>query len=213
MKNHHSKQKLEKYLGQDFKEYLPVLGFSCAYILAFGLFFLTKGNYEFLWYVLVMVVLLGFLLATLKYTKLSPLAVWGLSIWGFLHMAGGSLPVAGDVLYAYKIFPFFDRGGEFFILKFDQVVHFFGFAVATLVMYEILKSRWRGGLGSLLFVAGLTGIGLGALNEIVEFMAVVFLASSGVGGYFNTGLDLVFNGLGALLVVGIIFIKKRVKNK
>ena len=100
----------------------------------------------------------------------------------------------GDtVLYGYKIFPFIDKGGEFYILKFDQVVHAFGFAVATLVMYEIIRPRWRGSRGLLSFVAFLGGMGLGALNEIVEFVAVLVFPATGVGGYFNTGLDLVFN--------------------
>jgi putative membrane protein len=52
-------------------------------------------------------------------------------------------------------------------------------------------------------------MGLGALNEIVEFAAVVASPSTGVGGYYNTALDLVFNGLGATLaVIGAALIGK-----
>ena len=44
----------------------------------------------------------------------------------------------------------------------------------------------------------LGGMGIGALNEIIEFAAVVIFGQTGVGGYWNTALDLVFNLLGAI---------------
>lgn len=47
----------------------------------------------------------------------------------------------------------------------------------------------------------LMGCGFGAINEIVEFLAVVALPETGVGGYANTLLDLVFNFVGALSAV------------
>jgi putative membrane protein len=145
------------------------------------------------------------LLGTITHTKLSLVSVWGLSLWGFLHMAGGGIPVGDGVLYGHIIYPIIDRGGEFVIFKFDQLVHFFGFGVATLVMYEIIKPRWRGSLGLLAFVVALAGMGLGALNEVVEFMAVVFMPETGVGGYYNTGLDLVFNAIGATVVALVLY--------
>ncbi len=41
-------------------------------------------------------------------------------------------------------------------------------------------------------------MGLGVLNELIEFSAVLVFPDTNVGGYFNTALDLVFNTLGAL---------------
>jgi hypothetical protein len=41
-------------------------------------------------------------------------------------------------------------------------------------------------------------MGLGALNEIIEFSAVMLVPNTNVGGYYNTALDLAFNGLGAV---------------
>lgn len=51
-------------------------------------------------------------------------------------------------------------------------------------------------------VAGvwLMGMGLGALNEVVEFVATLVQPQSNVGGYRNTGFDLVFNMLGSGVV-------------
>jgi len=40
---------------------------------------------------------------------------------------------------------------------------------------------------------------IGAVNEIIEFAAVVLFQADGVGGYHNTCIDLVANLLGAIV--------------
>jgi hypothetical protein len=40
-------------------------------------------------------------------------------------------------------------------------------------------------------------VGLGALNELIEFTAALIMAQTNVGGYLNTGWDLVANFVGA----------------
>lgn len=193
-----------------FKKYIHPIIFSLLYFGGFSVYYLFIGDREFLWYVAVMIFFICLIIGTIKYTKLSLLAVWGLCLWGLLHMAGGGLVVGEEVLYAYRIFPFLDLGGEFYILKFDQVVHVFGFAVATLVMYEIVVSKWVGSRNLLIFVVVLTGMGLGVINEIVEFMAVVIFPETGVGGYYNTLLDLIFNTLGSIMVATYLCFKKHI---
>ncbi len=152
-------------------------------------------------YVGVLVFFSVLILATLKKTNFDYITLWGLSIWGLLHMSGGSLRIGDNVLYALEVFRFLEVG-DTYVLKFDQVVHAFGFGVTTLVAYHLLKpriSKMHKGLlyGLCVFIA----MGAGALNEIVEFLAVVILPKTGVGGFYNTGLDLVFNGLGSLIAV------------
>jgi glycopeptide antibiotics resistance protein len=50
-------------------------------------------------------------------------------------------------------------------------------------------------------------LGVGTVNELVEFLAVVFLnAEEAVGGYFNNSLDIVFNTIGSLLATVLIYI-------
>lgn len=183
--------------------------FTALYLLAFGAYYVSIGDYEFLWYVLVVVLIAGIVVWTLPKSKFSAWVLWGLAIWGFLHMAGGGIQVGDGVLYAYRIIPLFDGGDEFFILKFDQFVHFFGFGVSALLIYELLRNRMKGGyLGVMLFVSWAGSMGLGALNEIVEFIAVVTFPETGVGGYFNTALDLVFNALGALVGIFVAYLRE-----
>ncbi len=49
------------------------------------------------------------------------------------------------------------------------------------------------------------GMGAGALNEVIEFMAVLIFPETGVGGYYNTAGDLTANLIGSLLA--LIYIK------
>ena len=47
-------------------------------------------------------------------------------------------------------------------------------------------------------VVALASMGLSVVNELIEFSTVVYIGSTGVGGYVNTLLDLLFNSLGAV---------------
>jgi len=187
-------------------EWFVVL-FNLAYIIPFTLFYLSIKNYEFLWYVLVLV---GFALLiglTLRKTNFDYLALWGLTFWGLLHMAGGGLIVGDGVLYALEIWKIANVGDTYFI-KFDQFVHAFGFGVSTIVAYQLLKPRVKKmHLGLLYGLCVFIAMGAGALNEVVEFMAVVVATETGVGGYFNTGLDLVSNMIGSFIALFIIHLK------
>jgi hypothetical protein len=52
-------------------------------------------------------------------------------------------------------------------------------------------------------------MGLGAVNEIIEFAAVLGLPDTNVGGYLNTGLDLVFNAIGAIIAMALAALLER----
>jgi len=195
------------------RKYRSVLIFSLLYVIGFSAYYIAIKDFEFLWYVFVLVALFALILSTLHRSQFPPYIVWGLSLWGLLHMAGGGVVVGGKVLYAHILIPLFNGGGELVLLKYDQVVHAFGFGVATLVVYHLIrpylneKVNWKV-LYPIIIVAGM---GLGALNEIIEFGAVLFFPETGVGGYMNTALDLVFNTLGACVaIIGVyIFGKKK----
>ena len=57
------------------------------------------------------------------------------------------------------------------------------------------------------------GMGLGSLNELIEFAATLTVPETNVGGYINTGWDLVANFVGALTAVTLIWIRDRYKNR
>lgn len=186
--------------------YKWVLVFNLLYIIPFTIYYLSRLDFEFLLYVGVLIFFLVFVITTLRKTHFDSVVLWGLSIWGLLHMLGGGVPVGDTVLYGLTLIPLYDGGGEFVLLKYDQVVHAFGFAVATIVVYQLLRQSWKtdGSKRVLYIVSALGGMGLGVINEIVEFTAVLLVPDTGVGGYVNTSLDLVFNTLGALCALVFI---------
>lgn len=162
-------------------------------------------NKEFVFYFVVMSLLIAALLAVHLRVRLHTGALWGLSIWGMAHMAGGLMPIPTSwsvhgnthVLYNWWLVPG--------LLKYDQVVHAFGFGLVTWICWQGLQGAFaaRGisikpTIGLLvLCVAG--GMGFGAANEVVEFIATLTLPGTNVGGYANTGWDLVANLTGCLI--------------
>ncbi|WP_419195395.1 hypothetical protein [Engelhardtia mirabilis] len=175
------------------------LAVAAGYVLIAAPYAWMRDNSEFLMYVAVLVVIGAGVLALHRRVGLHPGAVWGLVAWGAMHLGGGLLRLAdlgladgGDeVLYGLWLVPG--------LLRYDQLVHALGFGLCTWLCWQGLRARLadpRPSFGLLLLCA-LGGMGLGAANEIVEFMAVLALPETGVGGYENTAWDLVFNFIGA----------------
>ena len=186
---------------------IRVAGFTAVYMLAAVGGVLATGNSEFLFYIIVMLLLGGLVAVVHLKVGLPESALWALSIWGLAHMAGGLVPVPESwpvhgpnrVLYSLWLIP--DR------LKYDQFVHAYGFGVTTWICWLGLKSSFEGEgvrveptLGRLLLVWA-AGQGFGALNEVIEFVATLLVPETNVGGYTNTGWDLVANLVGASIAV------------
>jgi hypothetical protein len=190
---------------------VPVAAFTLTYLVTALVIALLKGNLEFLFYIVVMLVLIGCVWRVDHYVGLSAGVLWGLSLWGLAHMAGGLLVVPGGwpvsaesrVLYTLWLIP-----GR---LKYDQVVHAYGFGMTTWVCWQGLRAaiRRRGGdaapTGGLLVLAAAAGLGFGALNEVVEFIATLLVPETNVGGYRNTGWDLIANLCGASVAAALIW--------
>ena len=185
---------------------------NIAIVIVFSWYYLQALNYEFLAYAGTISVVTAVLFGTLKWTRFSTGIIVGVTIWGLLHMLGGSIMTADGVLYAYRIFPFFDGGGEFYILKMDQVVHAFLYGVVGLMFLHLLREIV--GIKTHTALVAATAIfaaaGFSIINEIVEFLAAVNLPETGVGGYHNTVLDMIFNLGGALVAVvsKLVFFRK-----
>lgn len=189
-----------------------ILGFTTLYTAVFAVFFIRSFNIEFIAYVGVIIFIFALLYGTLHKTKIPAYILAGISLWGLFHMMGGSIPTADGILYAWKIYPFFDGGGEFYILKFDQLVHGYLYAVVALLFLHLLRHYLGNKQSQTLvgFIAITASVGVGAINEIIEFIAVLTVPDNGVGGYYNTVLDIVFNFMGALLaVLGFYLIHKK----
>ncbi|MEX0917619.1 MAG: DUF2238 domain-containing protein [Candidatus Paceibacterota bacterium] len=183
-----------------------VLSFTLAYLLAGGYFFAQDSNLEFVIYVGVIVAAFALLFGSLHITKFPSYILWLISIWGLLHVLGGAVMTQDGVLFAYRIYPFLDLGGEFYILKYDQVVHMYLYGVMALVFRHILivSLSARGPMWVILLTALMASMGVSAMNEIMEFLIAINLERHGVGGYENAMLDLVFNFAGAFVALCVV---------
>lgn len=195
--------------------------FTAAYMLAAVAGAVASGNGEFVFYIGVMIVLIAAICGVHRRVQFSGGVLWGLAVWGLVHMAGGlvplpeSWPIDGEirVLYSWWILP--DR------LKYDQVVHAYGFAVTTIVCWQGLQAilRGRGASGAIVPSVGMltlcaaASLGFSALNEIVEFTATLIVPSTNVGGYVNTGWDLVSNAVGAVSAAAFLWFRNGSGNR
>ena len=186
------------------KGQLPVLVVNACALAAFTALFASRKNYEFLLYIGVIIFFLALILATNKRVDYPNGVLWGLTAWALLHMSGGGLYIGEVKVYEIILIPLSEK---YHIFRYDQFVHIVGFGVATLVMYYLIKPLLRPNLDrwvALSIVVVMAGLGVGALNEIVEFAATVLMPETGVGGYTNTSLDLVSDLVGAVLAIAII---------
>jgi uncharacterized membrane protein YjdF len=125
----------------------------------------------------------------LQRSAMPPTVTIGLACVAVAHLAGGLITVGDDVLY--------NAHAGLAALEYDHFVHtaaiYFGtIAVWRLVEPDVTRSR------QVFLVSVLAGLGLGAANETIEFLMTVAHGGSHVGGYNNTGWDLVCNTVGAL---------------
>ena len=175
-----------------------------------------SGNGELTFYIAVMVGLIAVVWGIERVVQLSMGALWCLSIWGLAHLIGGLVPapegwpvVAPEHPVVYKAWLIPGR------LRYDHIVHVLGSALITWVCWQGLGAamRTRGAEASptvgLLGLTAAASIGLGALNEVVEFAATLLVPETTVGGYRNTGGDLVANVLGATIAVVMIRLQAR----
>jgi len=167
---------------------------------------ITLQNWEFL-----KVYIPFFFLAVLVLTymhqrvRFSDTILWCLTLWGALHFAGGLIQLPNDWPYDGEQKVLYSLWLVENTLKYDQAVHAFGFGSTTWLAWEALRSSIQHRLGrklypsmGMIFLCVFTGMGLGALNEIVEFIAVLNVEDTNVGGYLNTSWDLVANCFGCL---------------
>ena len=190
-----------------------ILFVNIIYVILFGIHFFQRGNFEFVWYVFIMLILLALVsVLHLKYNFTTSTLI-GISIWGIGHMFGGSTLLTKERLYTFVIVPLFTTGDST-VFRYDQLMHFYFYVVATAMAYQVLKKylkkdiKWLPVAVLLVFI----GMGIGALNEIFEFLPVLFLKETGVGGYYNVAWDIIFNALGAIVAVIYISFKRKKSN-
>ncbi|MBM4107522.1 MAG: hypothetical protein FJ255_01705 [Phycisphaerae bacterium] len=185
-----------------------IVGFTLLYLVGLTARSVGQGNTEFLYYAAVMLGLIGAVGLLHARVRLPAGVLAALSAWGLLHMLGGTLAIPASVSDPPDPAVLYNLRLHRVLPKFDQLVHAYGFGVATWASYHALRhamgvaggGRFRVTLGTGTALVCM-GMGLGALNEVVEFAATRLMPRTNVGGYENTGWDLVSNLAGCLIAV------------
>jgi hypothetical protein len=208
------------------KGYWAVAAFTAAYLVASGVAAAWTGNGEFVFYLVILLILAAGVAWIDRRVRFSMGVLWCLSMWGLIHMAGGlvpvpeSWPIKGDqrVVYSWWIVAFQTAadGSVSYGLKYDQVTHAFGFGVIAWACWQGLLTSIRSAIErrdheplpvqptlGRLTLCFFAAMGFGAANEIIEFVATT-LGPTNVGGYVNTSYDLISNAVGALAAVLLI---------
>ena len=169
-----------------------VAAFTGGYVAIFTIVGIALGR-PFVWiYLPLMVASIAAVVMVDRRAGPLPAAVlWTLSVWGALHLAGGLL---GDpsgrssILYNWWLVDGW--------LRYDQVVHGYGIAVATVALTHAARRRDRPVLRGFVWAQG---IGVG--NEVVENVFARLVEGSNVGDAVNTTWDLVWHLIGGMAAV------------
>ena len=182
-----------------------IVSFTLAGLLT--LLTLFAQNYEFLLYAITVIILVAIIYKTDQYFAFARIGLWLFNGWLVLHILGGLASFDGVRFYDLILLDLV--GAPYDILKYDQFVHFYCYIVISILMWSVIRkiARPDASVVVVCVVTVLASSSLGAVNEIIEFLAVVLFATQGVGGYTNTAIDLVANLLGA--ITGTLFMLAR----
>jgi hypothetical protein len=179
----------------------PVIVAGAVYLIAFTGYGVITGARLTIAYA-VIVIVLGVVLSFVHLrVGFSRPVLWAFAAWGFLHMAGGLIEFpSGEVLYNI------DWGVP--VVRYDRLIHAFGFGTSSVACAQAMRGRMgvTNFRGAAAFIVWLAGMGVGALNEMVEFW-MSQVTTTNVGGFVNTGWDLVANTLGT--AIAAFWVSKR----
>jgi hypothetical protein len=180
---------------------IPLACFVLPYTAAAFVVSIAQHNFEFVYYSTILALLVLGVWYLDRRVHLPTWVLWALALWGFIHLMGGVVPIPNSLtepgspanLYNLRLAPW--------LPKYDQVVHALGFGVASIAGWHALRATYttppHPGIGHCLAIV-LLGMGLGAVNEVIEFVATRLMPWTNVGGYDNTGWDLTSNLVGCI---------------
>jgi hypothetical protein len=188
-------------IGDALRAHVSMLVTGAVAFIAFDGAAALRGDASALSYALVMAILFAVVATADRWVGFTTPLLWCMVAWVTLHLAGG-LVVTGPhhaVLYNQ---PLGIPG-----LHYDRLVHAFGFGTATVACWQALRRYPPAPVptAGLVVLAALAGLGLGALNETVEFLITRVQSSTSIGGYVNTGFDLISNTIGATIAAAWIY--------
>lgn len=157
---------------------------------------------------LLTIVAIGGIVGLVRREPLPDLLAYGLALDAVAHLSGGLIRVGHGVLYNAGLGQRSARL-ETHLIQVDHIVHTYGTAIAALTVWVLVVRPMVdpsvASPAAIAITCVLAGLGVGALNELVEFIVTLINTGSHVGGYANTGWDLVANAVGASVAGAVIW--------
>src|SRR5258708_7282927 len=161
-----------------------------AALAGFCIYGLAAGSPSTAGYV-VCVLVIRAAIVWLRPAALPDLLAIALAIAAILTLAGGLIKVGQDVLYNASIGPYVTALGTH-LLQYDHVAHAYVSFVTAFACWVMLAAPHAAAnhRRELVILAVGAALGLGALNEMVEFLATLAHHGSHAGGDWNKGWGL-----------------------
>lgn len=179
--------------------------FTLLYLVVFLGIALVQQNSEFFFYTIVLIVMLLVVVMVSPRLRLEKWIMTFASLLVLLHLSSGHIYIGDTRLYDLYL------AGNF---RMDNLVHLLGGLLSTFLSYNLLEPfihhRVRNNPLTFSLIVVLLALGVGSMNEILEFVGVIFFnAADGVGGYENNAKDQVYNFFGAVLASIVIYVDRR----
>lgn len=179
--------------------------FTLAYLVVFLGISLAQQNTEFFFYTIVLILMLLVVITVSPRLRLEKWIMTFASLLVLLHLSSGHIYIGDTRLYDFYL------AGDF---RMDNLVHLLGGLLSTFLSYNLLEPfihyRMRNNPLTFSLIVVLLALGVGSMNEILEFIGVIFFnAADGVGGYVNNAKDQVYNFLGAVAASIVIYVDRR----
>ncbi|MFA6475044.1 MAG: DUF2238 domain-containing protein [Patescibacteria group bacterium] len=180
-----------------------IVYFTFVYVSIFSLHSLLKGNVEFIYDTALIVLSIGLIVYINRRLHFYPILLTSLSLLGLLHLLGSNAYLGDIRLYDFYLIP-----GLF---RYDNFVHMVGSAIMVMLahalLFPVLNITFERRRGYFILLLVLVGMGLGAVNELIEFIAVlIFNIGKQVGDYTNTLLDITYNTVGSAIMATILVV-------
>ncbi len=176
---------------------------------------ITLQNWDFLKiYIPFFIILSGIISTIHRRVNFSAPLLWFLTLLGVMQLAGGliRIPEHWDFEGNHQILSSWWIIGQ--SLKYDHLIHAFGFGTCTWFTWEALRASIQSRLGRKLYpslgmvaLCVFTAMGLGALSEIIEFITYGGGVENQNEAYIQQCRDLVANLVGCLFVGVLILFR------
>ena len=181
------------------------LGLTIGTTLLFGILSAFNREFVFFYDAIIISTLIYIVILLHRQLQFSNIVIVSLLFVFLMHILGLNLYPNGIRLYDLWLVPHW--------FKFDNLVHMCSMFVITIILYTLAKPHinyaGRNKKAVLAITMILLALGVGVLNEMLEFGVVLFFNGAElIGDYTNNTIDMFFNFLGAAIATYIIIIRK-----